>query len=153
MNRGFFFSPFPLRFFSFFFVLYSLLGLCDVCDLKSHCATHIQALFKSVSAHLHVKLRICRQVACILISRTIVSKVVGMKLQVNATWLVSTIGVARHWFTYFYTVPPPRHPLIISKNTFGRLLWSMYFICTWKQQLSPFSSNSFTAHLWFILDI
>lgn len=106
--------PLPLlrfRFFFFFFVPCLLLWLCDVCDLESHCATHIQMLFKSLSAHLHVKLRIWSQVVCILISGTIFSKVVALKLQMNGTWMVSTIGVARHQLTYctllFHSCPSP----------------------------------------------
>lgn len=30
----------------------------QLCDMESHCAIHIQILFKSVAPHLHVKLRI-----------------------------------------------------------------------------------------------
>ena len=42
----------------------------QLCDMESHCVIHIQILFKSVALHLHVKLRIWRQVTCILIRGT-----------------------------------------------------------------------------------
>lgn len=42
----------------------------QLCDMESHCVIHIQILFKSVAPHLHLKLRIWSQVACILIRGT-----------------------------------------------------------------------------------
>lgn len=145
------FSSFPLG----FFVLFLLLWLCDVCDLESHCATHIQMLFKSVSAHLHVKLRIWSQVVCILISGTIFSKVAALKWQMNGTWLVSAIAMARHQLTYC-TLILLNSPSPSSSNYFktcldvfdGQCSYCLYMETT----LAQFGTNSLATHLWFIFD-
>lgn len=60
-----------------------LLFFFQLCDMESHCVIHIQILFKSVAPHLHVKLRIWSQVACILIRGT---TFIGVRVDIANKW-------------------------------------------------------------------
>lgn len=51
--------------------------------MESRCVIHIQILFKSAAPHLHVKLRIWSQVACILIRGT---TFIGVRVDIANKW-------------------------------------------------------------------
>ena len=55
----------------------------SLCDMESRCVIHIQILFKSAAPHLHVKLRIWSQVACILIRGT---TFIGVRVDIANKW-------------------------------------------------------------------
>lgn len=119
---------FPL--FSFFFLL------LRHCDMESCCAIHIQMLFKSVSPHLHVKLRIWCQVACILIRGTIFNKVEGLKLQINGTGYQQlarqdTAVYCTLILRSFFFRP---HPLMISKHLRLSFMGNLYIALILKKK-------------------
>lgn len=98
-----------LHFSTFFFFL-------QLCDMESHCVIHIQILFKSVALHLHVKLRIWSQVACILIRGT---TFIGGRFDIANKWDRVLIIVMKG---VFYIVH--RHNRVFSSHVMNRISFS-----------------------------